>query len=413
MRGLAALCVFLEHFFIPFWGGIFYAYGGHEETTVLQLPAIRLLYSGSPMVCIFFIVSGIALSLKPSQLTRRREWGQLHQALESMVFRRGIRLFGPPLLGSFALMAAAHLHLCDVQSSVTYEGPAEIQDEFWMKQPQYVSGFWLQMGEWLDFIVAKVLIPSTWRGTTTGRDFGDLEHVQYGSQLWTVPVEFWCSMLLFVTLVGSARLRAGSKFALFGLLTGFSLWVSRWDMALFLFGSMLADTPAFQTEILSKPRPMWKGLLFTLVLGSGLHLASYPELGGAQTPGFAWLSPVSSNSRVWQSIGAALVVTGIANMTVVRNFLSGNVFLYFGRISYALYIVHIPLLATGGWRLVPVVWEVTGRDTYMAHCAGLVASLGIIIPLLVWLADLVHRLIDEPCIVLARNLETYLQLPYN
>lgn len=411
MRGLAAFCVFLEHFFLPFWSTIFFAYGGDKDATILQLPVIRLLSSGSPMVCIFFVISGTALTLKPAQLIQRGEWDSLYRAMESMIFRRGVRLFAPSLLASFVLMIAAHLHLCDVQSAVDWEGPAVIKDEFWLKQPQYVSSLWQQIGEWLDFVIAKVLIPSTWRGTTTGRDYGDLTHVDYGSQLWTVAVEYWASILLFAALVGTARLRAVYRIPLFTILSGFSLWVSRWDMALFLYGSMLTNTSAFQTEMSAKTRTILQDLSFVLLLCLGLHLASAPELGSSSTPGFVWLSTIASNPRVWQSIGGALIVTAVANMRALRRIFSCSFLLYLGRISYALYVVHIPLLVTMGWRLVPAMWRLTGRESWMGYFVGIGASLVIVVALLVWAADLYCRFVDEPCTAFARRLETYLRIP--
>ncbi|KAJ3528758.1 hypothetical protein NM208_g10061 [Fusarium decemcellulare] len=403
MRGIAALCVFFEHFLLPFWGNIFYSYGGHKDTSIFQLPIVRLLYSGSPMVCIFLVISGTAFSLKLARLMEKGDWDLLYRTIESMILRRGIRLLVPSLLVSFTLMLMAHMHLCDIQSAVPYEGPPELLEEFWMKQPQFLPSIWHQVREWSDFTVAKVLIPSTWRGTTTGRDYGDLEHVEYGSQLWTVAVEYWSSILLFATLLGTARLRPAWRLSLFAVLFAFSFWISRWDFALFLYGSILASTPAFQMKMLPSTRTIPSTCFCISLLLFGLHLASFPELGGANTPGFAWLCLVSSNSRFWQSIGAALTVATVGNIKAVRRILSCSLLLYFGRISYALYLVHIPLLLTLGWRLVPKIWELTGRQTNVEECAGLAVSFFILLCLLVWMADLICRFVDEPCVLFARR----------
>ena len=413
MRGCAAFGVFLEHFLIPFWDKIFYAYGGHEDTNIFQSSIVRLSHSGSPMVCIFFVISGVALSLRPAQLIRKGEWELLYRTLESMVFRRGIRLFAPALLISFALMLAAHWHLCDVQAAVDYEGPAEILDEFWDKQPRHVAGFWSQGKEWLSFVTAKLLMPSTWRATTTGHDYGDLEHVEYGSQLWTVSVEYWSSILLFITLLGSARLPNLIRLPLFAALALFSLTIGRWDMALFLYGSILASTPAFRPDAEPKKRPVLYNLAFVPMLALGLHLASFPELGGSHTPLFAWLTPITTNSRTWQSFGAALIVSAVSQMGILRQMFSCTPLLYLGRISYGLYLVHIPLLVTFGWRIVPIMWELTGREESWDYTFGLLLSFLIILAMTVWLADLSCRLLDEPCTSGARKLEAYLLMSHS
>lgn len=412
MRGVAAFCVFMEHFLMPFWGNIFYAYGGNEETTIFQLPVVRLLYSGSPMVCIFFVISGVALTLKPAQLMQKGDWYSLYRTTESMVFRRGIRLFGPCLLVSFAFMLAAALGMCDVQSAIEYEGPAEVLDEFWMKQPQALS-FWNQIGDWFEFIFTKVFIPTIWRGTTSGRDFGDPEDTthEYGSQLWTVAVEYWSSLLLFITVLGTARLRWIPRTLTFAVLVIFSFRVSRWDMALFLFGSAIASTAPFQRWEQGDSKPLYQKIAVWCLLVFGLHLASFPELGGPRTPGFRWFAAIVNNSRYWQSAGAAIIVPCVANLGVLRRLFSCSLLQYLGRISFALYLVHLPLLATLGWRLVPTVWTFAGRDNYLQGCGGLVISFLLILPLVIWMADLFYRFVDKPCISFARKLENYFRIP--
>lgn len=411
MRGLASLCVFIEHFLVPFWGTIFYAYGGHKDATLFQLPVIRLLYSGSPMVCIFFVISGAALSLKPVQLVSKGDRNSAYRAIESMLLRRPMRLFGPAFISSLFLMIAAHLHLCDIQSAVEYEGPAEILDEFWMLQPQFVPSLWDQMKEWFDFFTAKVLIPSIWRGTTTGRDYGDLEHVEYGSQLWTIGVEYWCSVLLYTALFGTVRLRPSCKMAVIAILICFAILVSRWDMMMFLYGSLLANTLGFQEGPSPKTRTVFRDSFFVFLQCVGLLLASFPELGGPQSLGFSWLSVISTNPRVWQSLGAAMIVLAGSNLNLFRRFFSCNILLYLGRISFALYLVHMPILITVGWRLVPSIWSITGRDSQIQKCTGLLVAFSIVLLLVVWAADLFCRFVDKPCIALARKFEARFLLP--
>jgi hypothetical protein len=97
MRGLAALFVFLCHYsYTCFVITVGYGYGNPgENTSILQLPIIRLLYSGPPMVCVFFIISGYALSLKPLKQIRARQWDNFLTTMSSSLFRRGLRLFIP------------------------------------------------------------------------------------------------------------------------------------------------------------------------------------------------------------------------------------------------------------------------------------------------------------------------------
>ncbi|OBS25988.1 hypothetical protein FPOA_06518 [Fusarium poae] len=408
MRGLAALCVFLEHLLLPFWKDIFYAYGSSKDSSnLLQLPIVQLLYSGSPMVCIVFIISGIALSLKPARLAREGEWQDFYKSLSSMAFRRGIRLFAPCLLASFAHMIMAQAGWSGIQSAVPWEGPPEIVDEFWLKQPEHLPSLLTQLSQWVHFFVDKVVIPSTWRGTSiSGRDYGDLEHVEYGSQLWTVGIEYWSSLVLFTVLLGTADVRLVFKMIIITTSAGFSLCISRWDVALFLYGCLLGHLDSLQPSPKVHRNRVWEHIIFGLLFCLGLHIASFPELGGPQTPSFSWL-PFNGNSRLWQSVGASLIVLCSVKLVALRNAFSHHVLLYLGRISFAIYITHVPLLGTIGWRIFAFVITSLGWETYLAQLGGGIISLSVLVPIQIWVADIFCRFVDEPCNNLATRVYSY------
>lgn len=111
MRGLAALFVFFCHYsYTCFVITVGYGYGEPgENTSILQLPIIRLLYSGPPMVCVFFIISGYALSLKPLKQMRAKQWDSLFTTMSSSVFRRGLRLFIPTLSSCLLVLVMLRL----------------------------------------------------------------------------------------------------------------------------------------------------------------------------------------------------------------------------------------------------------------------------------------------------------------
>jgi peptidoglycan/LPS O-acetylase OafA/YrhL len=95
MRGLAALFVFFCHYTYSSFV-IAEGYGYKERNWhLLKLPFIRLLYSGPVAVCIFFVISGYALSYKPLKLIRAGNFTELQNTMSSLIFRRGMRLFLP------------------------------------------------------------------------------------------------------------------------------------------------------------------------------------------------------------------------------------------------------------------------------------------------------------------------------
>lgn len=104
MRGLAALFVFFCHYFYQAfiiaegWGA------GPTNYDFLKLPFVRLWYQGPPAVCLFFVISGYALSYRPLKLVRSRASADFANAISSLVFRRGIRLYMPTAISTFMII---------------------------------------------------------------------------------------------------------------------------------------------------------------------------------------------------------------------------------------------------------------------------------------------------------------------
>jgi hypothetical protein len=110
LRGIAAFIVYIDHFSAPHFKGMLDSYGSTpSDTSILQLPIIRLLYNGGPMVCVFFVISGAVLSLKPLTLLNAQHWINVYQTLTSSVFRRFIRLYLPTTIVTFLVMVMVQL----------------------------------------------------------------------------------------------------------------------------------------------------------------------------------------------------------------------------------------------------------------------------------------------------------------
>jgi hypothetical protein len=102
LRGIAAFFVVIFHALIECWWFLDWGYGRTEKDTYfLQLPFINLLHGGHQMVAVFFVVGGYVVSLKPLKLIRSQSFDALGQNLTSSLFRRGPRLYLPPIVCSF------------------------------------------------------------------------------------------------------------------------------------------------------------------------------------------------------------------------------------------------------------------------------------------------------------------------
>lgn len=133
IRGLAAFCVCLCHlsytlFVITIgYGQVDTLKEGDElprvdyviskpgdNNRLIQLPFLRLIYSGPPAVALFFIISGYALSMKPIRQIRSRSYDSLLGTLSSSIFRRGLRLFLPCFASTFIILVMVRLGLYEI-----------------------------------------------------------------------------------------------------------------------------------------------------------------------------------------------------------------------------------------------------------------------------------------------------------
>lgn len=104
MRGLAALFVYFCHYFYQAFT-IAKGWGANEnQYHFLKLPFIRLFYQGPPAVCVFFVISGYALSYRPLKLVRSRNTKDFSTTISSLVFRRFIRLYLPTAISTLMII---------------------------------------------------------------------------------------------------------------------------------------------------------------------------------------------------------------------------------------------------------------------------------------------------------------------
>lgn len=109
LRGIAAFFVFIYHFVVVYVAEHDFAWDPVRHPNFIYLPVLRLFYSGTAMVRIFFVVSGFALTHKPARLMRKPgSQKALMKTIASSVFRRYLRLF-LPCLGAFFIIHCARV----------------------------------------------------------------------------------------------------------------------------------------------------------------------------------------------------------------------------------------------------------------------------------------------------------------
>ncbi|KAF3915539.1 hypothetical protein ABW21_db0204298 [Orbilia brochopaga] len=412
LRGTAAFLVFIYHFAYAYFPSLEYGYlHAPTDTNLLQLPIIRLFMCGASMVSIFFVISGYVLSYKALSQIRRGEHAALLSTLSSSTFRRAIRLFLPTLISvlSVAVMIQCGAFTWQVKHA---RGNKEILG--WREQdPPIIAGVWRQLRDAF-WAWARMSDPFIWKEY----------FITYDLHLWTIPVEFRCSILIFVCLLALAKARSWVRMGALGVSAVVCLvYLDRWDVSLFFSGAVLAEVTLVRAEKnrVNEAEDEKAGytnkvnrrdLYMFPVLILGLFIASQPSHEPGTTPGYrtitAWTpASVSEKGRFWPSVAAVLIVYSLSSATgryLQRPFTTAFA-QYLGKISYALYLVHGPVCRSLGFYSVVTLWQYTGRETVGGYVTGVLGGGALVLVTVFWVSDMFWRAVDIGCVRLARWVE--------
>jgi peptidoglycan/LPS O-acetylase OafA/YrhL len=367
IRGLAAFAVVVAHLLCGFWPAMYSRNGPWWQDVPgwLQLLARfpgKYLWNGETAVTIFFVLSGFVLSLSFFL-------GGSAQALASAAVRRYPRLMLPAaasVLFAFLLLQAGAsrsqeaVRFMDETQGLSCEPDA----------PPGHSNNWLRGFYNFSPDLLLALRQGTWDAFVQGAN--------YNLVLWTMPVELAGSFLVFAFLALFGRLR--NRWLLYAL-CGTVLLVQRHEFMFdFLIGMAASDLWAHN-------RRTWRrSLMLTpavVLLAAGLFVVR------------------------WKPLTALMVVAVTAAAPRVQQFLSLRWLTFLGKISFALYLVHMPIFCSLGCGL----FLVFCRDLGWSYIAGTLAA-GAASTLASFIAAWAfYHWVDRPAIALTRWLETRLFRP--
>ncbi|KAH6964837.1 acyltransferase 3 [Fusarium venenatum] len=409
LRGLFSLLVFIRHFLLPWEEGLDTGYAQAEipnNRSFIKLPIIRLIYAG-PTVPIFFIVSGFVLAYKPLKLIRNKEHNSLGLYTMSPVLRRPFRLFLPPLASTLVVVFAV--------SAGLYAAPYQDMSGWVPRHPERLGSLWAQIWDWMRFVTVDLTHPWSWRSPLS----------EYDSHLWTIPIQFRASLIVYLTLLGLARARPLVRGTTLVVLCVYSLQQERWEMYLFFAGVFLAERSLDSHDnsqgqisdggesapIRSTPKPLPQTRVLPKVMFLvGLYLSSYPRArnSGSLTPSYIFLSTLTDRYIYWQSYGATLMCWSLSSDKLLQKPFTIRPLRYLAKISFPLYIIHGPVLHIFGYCMVPKFQLLTGVSTWWQYQLGVFLAFIVLAPAVVWIADIFWRAVDKPCSTLVvRTIEPF------
>ncbi|KIW14599.1 hypothetical protein PV08_07383 [Exophiala spinifera] len=405
LRGYAAVFVYIYHFWdLP-------------EPSFFHWPLIRVPWvGGAGMVAVFFVISGYVLSYRLVKLIRMQESARLLDSLASSIFRRYLRLY---------LSTAFATHL---SAWCIYFG--------WLLGPftdLRLSSLPAQLWAWFQDTIA------------TSNPFANIEgwihdgvfFPHYLGQMWTIPVEYRGSIIIFVFCAAACKMTTRCRMVFAWIIIALSYY---WRVAYvveFVFGTFLAElslvlhperhglqnpslAPAFASANTNattatndtinekhnqrngsgeipppSPRALTRVTSY-LLLAIGLFLLGQPDppaLGSTGPWPWQYLYRVipswygDAAYTFWPSIAACCSVLAIdLNPTLQRPF-EWSFSQYIGDLSFGMYAMHVILLYSVYQQTI-LVWQVTYLgDSTLAFLPGALA----ITLLLIWVADYFAR----------------------
>lgn len=413
LRGIAAFIVVWHHSSLVYFPWSIHDAWTPDSGLFIQLPIVRLVLAGIPAVCVFFVISGYAISLRLLRLSHLGRPADFTDAFSSSLFRRHPRLFMP----------AAFVMLFTALMSYMGAFPTEAWSEHVAIATRVPPCADTLLDQLLDWGRRASELANPLRDTVHSRDVNP-----YDPNLWTLPVEFGCSMLVFALLAATYRFRPFVRMGLVFALVLFCIARAEQNVFLFLGGMLLADIRTYlslrddatppQLPVSSEGAPtrkcsLAKPLALIAAFVSCLYVLSIPQQskGADFAPGYTTLSSLipevyHSSYRsdyFWAPLSSLLLVATLDYAPFLQRIFTSRLAQYLGDISFALYLVHGPLLWSYGAWLAPRLIPTEEGISAWAYALGVVLCYLCFWPVAVWVADLVMRVVDGRSVAVARG----------
>jgi peptidoglycan/LPS O-acetylase OafA/YrhL len=420
----------------PYWYSTPYSHGPYHDgeevqhnTSWIQLPFIRAIYHFGHMIPIFFVISGYVLSFRSIQFIRGpppegNKSTKLAVTLFWSAFRRTFRLFVPSMVGLWYNQVLSMLGIGRVYN---YGGP----------------DFMGYVKDYLKFL--SLLFGTVWHfdGPRT-----DALH-----QFWTIPVEYSCSLGLFVVILLTSWMPAKLRMLSIVILIWICASTSHHGFMGFFSGMLLADMEESYVESekrdaghvqtgndieieallerhsdkeeldgydhaqkiqssrfsriprFHKARKAADKVTWILVFIASAYVMGWPWYSHERDPIILWLDRHIGGSTSVYAASFAFVACGF-RFKWLQNVFTCRFALYLGDISYSIYIVHLSLLF---WNKYIVGWIGIafgpGRKGHINRFIANMSEICLCLVLVVWVADMFWRAVDIPSIKLARRIE--------
>ncbi len=314
LKGIGAGIVYLCHFVFTFYYGMYSLEAadchlpGNLEILIGQSP-LNLLFNGNFAVRLFLVMSGYVLCLGYFRTKDKKR-------LLISAGKRYIRLLPPILI--------CNVMICLLMMAGVYQNVSvsELTGSFWL------AGF-NRCEPKISEAVAEAVFGCFFLGTN-----------QYNGVLWTIPYLFLGAMMVYAVawLFGEKKWR----YAVYAVI-GVGLLMT--DYAGVFYGFVLCDLMHTMPEMVDKlKKQKW---LWWIVFLMGFYFSSYPSAGTHLEGTIYGILPIVMVVP-FHLAGAVMLVGSVLMLEPLQKLFAWKMFEKLGSISYSLYLVHFPVIATVG-----------------------------------------------------------------
>lgn len=359
LKGIASLMIFLHHFILAFIPALYYGtsvgYMLSNNEGVLADSPFLFFVGGHFLVNIFLLLSGLVLSLQVYRINSVKE-------LITKMVSRYMRLAFPVFIISLLVYVLLRYGL------------------FYNTQFAEITGSpWLSLYYKVPLSLKSVFETSFYSVWFIGND-------DYSTAFWMLTHLFYGSILTYISIFSIRKINKQIQlFIILSLIIITGLYNSY--LMNFTFGMLIAWMIIHQSKLIHQDKWRW------LFIIAGCLLAGYPQ-GVIPTNYYRYLTPIyhyfKSNVMI-HSLGSFFIVLGIFKLNVTFKFLNGFIAQYLGKLSYSIYLIHIPILFS-----ITSILALTLHQYNFPYQFNILISLLISLILLIFLSEIFERFIIKP-----------------
>jgi peptidoglycan/LPS O-acetylase OafA/YrhL len=447
LRGITSIKVFTFHYVFAYTDICFQPWGTDDRHNYfLELPIIRYFYAGFT-AHLFFAIAGYLTSVRLFQMIDQHDQASQSKVLKTVsgaLFRRALRLYLPVLC--ITLLTAHYIHLGLYETNRQYIADVALFPGEWNEpKPEMFPSYYIQIRYWMRemFDLTNIFDPGA-------------VYPYHDQHLWSILAELKGSLCTYMVLMGTAQCQKYVRLAALCLMTYmFFLW-NHWEVWVYILGAIVAQidlllnereaekkltldpdrqlppSPPHSPKPGHKPAPpTWAEYLsnppsnfVTVALRAfgfltAFYFLSYP-IDGWKTyaPGYMTLNKLipewmDRKDKFYPNIGSALLIFLLArahpDTSKWRRIFNSGVAQYLGKISFALYLVHGPILHAIGYMIPHRIWWFMGIQQIdtgdYTWAATIFVGWAVSLTLSLWAADVWTREVESRCVRVVQKLE--------